>query len=161
MSGITFEQRDKVKSILQEILVDCSEKRINNIERSVFNYSIKNKWNAKQYLIKCRSIIFNLRKFDNFRNVYKEAFVDYNKEIGKLPREICSVAFYEKFWKKPLDNYYLKYVKNFQEELPEGLYSCKKCKSNKTKHVEIQTRSADEPMTCYVFCMNCDNSFRF
>ena len=161
MSEITVEKRNKVKEIIGDILDGCSTKRINNIERSIYNFSIKNKWDEKLYIRKARSTIYNLRKFENYREIYKQSSVDYNKEISKLPREICSTSFYNQFWKHPLDKYYLKYVKSFKNDIPDGLYSCRKCKSFKTKHVEIQTRSADEPMTCYVFCMNCDNSFKF
>jgi DNA-directed RNA polymerase subunit M/transcription elongation factor TFIIS len=37
----------------------------------------------------------------------------------------------------------------------EGLFKCGKCKSKKTTYYQMQTRSADEPMTTYVTCMNC------
>lgn len=36
-----------------------------------------------------------------------------------------------------------------------GLFKCGKCKSTKTSYYQMQTRSADEPMTTYVTCMNC------
>jgi hypothetical protein len=37
----------------------------------------------------------------------------------------------------------------------EGLFKCAKCKSTKTRYYQMQTRSADEPMTTYVTCVNC------
>jgi DNA-directed RNA polymerase subunit M/transcription elongation factor TFIIS len=36
-----------------------------------------------------------------------------------------------------------------------GLFKCGKCKSVKTTYYQLQTRSADEPMTTYVTCKNC------
>jgi len=43
----------------------------------------------------------------------------------------------------------------------EGVFRCGKCKSNKTTYYQMQTRSADEPMTTYVNCTNCGNRWKF
>lgn len=37
----------------------------------------------------------------------------------------------------------------------EGIFKCRKCKSKKTTYYQMQTRSADEPMTTYVTCTSC------
>lgn len=42
-----------------------------------------------------------------------------------------------------------------------GMFKCGKCRSMKTTYYQMQTRSADEPMTCFVTCMNCNNRWRF
>ena len=42
-----------------------------------------------------------------------------------------------------------------KEQDYEGLFKCRKCKSTKTSYYQMQTRSADEPMTTYVTCNNC------
>jgi len=42
-----------------------------------------------------------------------------------------------------------------QAEDAEGLVQCSKCKSKKTTFVEVQTRSADEPMTIFATCKEC------
>jgi transcription elongation factor S-II len=36
-----------------------------------------------------------------------------------------------------------------------GMFKCAKCKSMKTTYYQMQTRSADEPLTTFVTCMNC------
>ena len=36
-----------------------------------------------------------------------------------------------------------------------------KCKTMKTTYYEMQTRSADEPMTTFVSCLNCENRWKF
>jgi transcription elongation factor S-II len=38
---------------------------------------------------------------------------------------------------------------------PSGMFKCSKCKSDKTTYYQLQTRSADEPMTTFVTCLNC------
>jgi transcription elongation factor S-II len=42
----------------------------------------------------------------------------------------------------------------------EGIYKCSKCGSRKTTQYEMQTRSADEPMTIFITCVTCGNSWR-
>lgn len=37
----------------------------------------------------------------------------------------------------------------------EGFFTCRRCKSKKTSYYELQTRSADEPMTVFVSCLQC------
>eukprot|EP00574_Skeletonema_japonicum_P013238 CAMPEP_0201721536 /NCGR_PEP_ID=MMETSP0593-20130828/6187_1 /ASSEMBLY_ACC=CAM_ASM_000672 /TAXON_ID=267983 /ORGANISM="Skeletonema japonicum, Strain CCMP2506" /LENGTH=321 /DNA_ID=CAMNT_0048212365 /DNA_START=86 /DNA_END=1048 /DNA_ORIENTATION=+ len=41
--------------------------------------------------------------------------------------------------------------------LKASLFTCGRCKSVKTTSTQKQTRSADEPMTVFVFCLNCGN----
>ena len=47
-----------------------------------------------------------------------------------------------------------------KEEDYTGLFKCGKCKSTKTTYYQMQTRSADEPMTTYVTCTNCGNRWK-
>ena len=42
----------------------------------------------------------------------------------------------------------------------EGLFKCRRCKSTKTTYYQMQTRSADEPMTTYVTCKNCGHKWK-
>jgi transcription elongation factor S-II len=39
-------------------------------------------------------------------------------------------------------------------------FTCGKCKKNECAFYEMQTRSADEPMTVFVNCINCGNRWR-
>ena len=41
-----------------------------------------------------------------------------------------------------------------------GIFTCGKCKSKKTTYYQMQTRSADEPMTSFVTCLHCQNKWR-
>lgn len=46
------------------------------------------------------------------------------------------------------------------ENVPEGLFQCRKCKSKKTRYYQMQTRSADEPMTTFVTCLQCSTRWK-
>ncbi|XP_073487704.1 transcription elongation factor A protein 1 isoform X1 [Aquarana catesbeiana] len=41
------------------------------------------------------------------------------------------------------------------------LFSCGKCKMKNCTYTQVQTRSADEPMTTFVFCNTCGNRWKF
>lgn len=40
-------------------------------------------------------------------------------------------------------------------------FKCGKCQQRKCKYYQLQTRSADEPMTTFVTCVNCGNRWKF
>ena len=46
------------------------------------------------------------------------------------------------------------------EMLKASLFTCGRCKSTKTTSTQKQTRSADEPMTVFVLCMNCGKRWK-
>jgi transcription elongation factor S-II len=39
-------------------------------------------------------------------------------------------------------------------------FTCRKCKNNKCSYYQMQTRSADEPMTTFVSCLTCGNRWK-
>lgn len=49
------------------------------------------------------------------------------------------------------------------EEGYKGIIKCGKCKQTNTQYYQLQTRSADEPLTTFVTCMNkeCNHRFKF
>ncbi|VDK44543.1 unnamed protein product [Anisakis simplex] len=63
----------------------------------------------------------------------------------------------EKFTKQAIDEHQMA----VQEGTPSDMFKCGKCgKKNCTYH-QVQTRSADEPMTTFVFCRECGNRWKF
>ncbi|XP_065314853.1 transcription elongation factor A protein 1-like isoform X2 [Gordionus sp. m RMFG-2023] len=44
---------------------------------------------------------------------------------------------------------------------PTDLFKCGKCKGKKCTYSQIQTRSSDEPMTTFVYCIDCGNRWKF
>ena len=47
-----------------------------------------------------------------------------------------------------------------QIEAATDTFTCRKCKSNKCTYYQMQTRSADEPMTTFVSCIECGNRWK-
>lgn len=47
------------------------------------------------------------------------------------------------------------------DDLAQGdMFECPKCHKRKTTFYEMQTRSADEPMTVFITCINCKHRWR-
>ena len=40
-------------------------------------------------------------------------------------------------------------------------FQCSKCRQRKCTYYQMQTRSADEPMTTFVTCINCGKNWKF
>lgn len=55
-----------------------------------------------------------------------------------------------------------KYIEQRENNIAySDAYKCYKCGESKCKITQAQTRSADEPMTTFVVCLVCHNTFKF
>jgi len=48
-----------------------------------------------------------------------------------------------------------------QQQAETDAFQCGRCKQRKCRYRQAQTRSADEPMTTFVTCVNCNNRWKF
>ncbi len=136
-----------------------------NMEKGVFNSAIefcksKNfplKWSdtnfTKKYSTDARRILANINYTTNapvLREKIKDGIINsYN--LVNLTREELNPEVWEDLKEKTLNKSIFK-----QEEQEDGMFKCNRCKSMKTVYYQMQTRSADEPMTTYVTCTNCN-----
>ena len=141
-----------------------------NMEKGIFNSTIelckKNnfdlKWSdsnfSRLYSKEARRILANISYTPNSKDVRKkiiEGEID-SYYVCKLTKEDMN----PKFWQAVKDAYVPENIKNPTEK-PDGMIKCRKCKSMKTDYYQLQTRSADEPMTTYVTCHNCEHRWKF
>lgn len=47
-----------------------------------------------------------------------------------------------------------------QEACKGSMFKCSRCKSDRCHYYQMQTRSADEPMTTFVTCLECDKRWK-
>lgn len=150
----------------------CLEKNdliVLNMEKGIFNKTVQIikemsgqlKWSnpifIKNYSTMARKILANIS--------YTSNSADFKKKIlsGKLdPYVIASMTREEmnpEYWSELHLNVMKKYITK-QEEVADGMFTCNRCKSKKTVYYQMQTRSADEPMTTYVTCTNCNTKWK-
>lgn len=140
------------------------------LEQTIFNYSIilskkkniKRTWDntifKRLYLFKIISIYSNLKKDSYIKN--NQLIDNIEKDIIKI-EDIANLNIYEIYpdnWKQLLDDKSKRDKIKFElkQESMTDQYKCNKCGSRATSYYEVQTRSADEPMTTFITCLNCN-----
>ena len=83
-----------------------------------------------------------------------------NDVIDMRPEQLCPDGLYaEEMELKIHKDMRKEYLKREIKNQP-GFFVCGRCKSNKTTYYQMQTRSADEPMTVFVSCLNCERNWK-
>ena len=158
--------RDKIRQRLSAII--DSEKIVKNIEKGIYNYTVKEatkknlvkKWDNPYFVI-----IYKDRLRTVFINLQQSDIIDRIKSKNIKPHEIAFMTHQEISplkWNKLLeikkqheDNLYSPKIDANTDD-----FTCRKCKSKKCSYYQLQTRSADEPMTTYVSCHECGQRWK-
>ncbi|CAE7374362.1 TFIIS [Symbiodinium pilosum] len=125
-------------------------------------------WPSKKdaYMNQARSILFNLKDAKNPTFRFKVVVGFFSpRQLPKLTAEDMASdeknaerAKQRQYAMEALDQGWA--LKNGQQ-LTTGMFTCGKCKGNKTTYFQMQTRSSDEPMTTFVTCLTCGNRWKF
>lgn len=139
------------------------------IEISIFEYSLnycQNNKFFKNYIKpiyddKLNFIISNLD--ENNKAIQNKTF---KKDLLDKKINPCYVAFLSQAQIHPEKWSNIINKKNYVEQKEKNIaysdiYKCNKCGESKCKITQVQTRSADEPMTTFVVCIVCYNTFKF
>lgn len=146
--------KDMEIGIYNWCIIECGKKRISR------NWS--NPKFFKLYIEKSRSII---------SNIDKASYINNNKLLDRLlekeffPHNIAFMKpenVHPDIWTDSADALMKKYENAYENSVVAmtDMFKCGKCKKRECTFFEIQTRSADEPMTVFIRCINCGNSWR-
>ena len=139
-----------------------------NIEISMFNFTIRTakkeriirKWNNELfvliYLNKFKSVLYHLKIPEIIEKLMSKKLVSHQfafKDYMELMPEKWDIKIKEKEMR--LENKFFPKV-----EASTDNFTCGKCKSKACTYYQLQTRSADEPMTTFVSCTNCGNRWK-
>ena len=147
--------RENIKYKLSE---HFNESKTNNIEKSIYNWCIAScselhvdaSWEnvvfVHMYVQKCLEIIEHIENFGMKEDILNNTL---------LTKDVCNFNYksYNKERWKPV-------IHETKLNSNDGIFQCKKCKSKKTTYYSLQTRSADEPMTNFITCLNCNNRWK-
>ena len=158
--------RSNIKKKINEILKD--EKKSSNLEKCIYNWSLKEaesrkvvkKWDNQYfvliYLDKLRSILNNLNN-KQIIEIIKNESIQVHKIAFMTHQE-----FKPELWAELIKAKSIRDKNKFETtiEAATDTFTCRKCKSKKCTYYQMQTRSADEPMTVFVTCIDCGNRWK-
>lgn len=126
------------------------------------NFGLNNRYTIRVYLNKCVSLYDNINPLSyignkNLLKKLKKKSISVDKIADYSPQELYPEHWNELLDKKNNTEEYL-YSKKFVSISYE--YKCGKCKERKCTYYQLQTRSADEPMTTFITCLNCGNKWK-
>jgi DNA-directed RNA polymerase subunit M/transcription elongation factor TFIIS len=165
------ELRSFVLNKLNEMVND--EKLAKNIEIAVYNWTVRaavqnkiqEKHEKKYFRVMYKHRYFAIRNaIQNGKLIERiqNKTIKFKDVVTMTPDQLVPDGPYattlQKLQQRELE---IEMNKAKNDEEYEGIFMCRKCKSKKTEYHQLQTRSADEPMTTYVHCKNCDNSWKF
>ena len=144
------------------------------IEKGIYNNTISiagekqllKKWEnnffRKLYLMKAISIYSNL---DPTSYIQNKRFIQRLKNKEFNPSEIASLDslhIFPETWKKIYDEKEKrnKVLYEIDMNMATDIFTCSRCHKNKCTYYQLQTRSADEPMTTFVTCINCGKRWK-
>lgn len=164
LSGDNF--RNNVRERFNNII--CDETKSINLEKALFNYTIKEagfrkivkKWEnapfVQLYVDRLRSLYINLKHEEILKSIQNDelkvqtyAFMTHQEMIPS-------------HWKELLDKKALMENSKFETDLVANtdMFTCGKCKSKKCSYYTMQTRSADEPETIFISCLDCGKNWK-
>jgi DNA-directed RNA polymerase subunit M/transcription elongation factor TFIIS len=165
------EIRMKARDMLLAVVED--EKTATYLEKASWNHSVD--------FCKKREIALNWDNFA-FRNIYTQKILSVRYNIKLVPDTLeqmkAGTASIKQFvYAKPHEICPEKWAEAFEQaakralrfsdascmdpkDMPDGMLQCRRCGSKKTSYYELQTRSADEPMTVFARCHECTNRWK-
>jgi len=145
-----------------------------NLEKGIYNWAIaaaKKKNIVRKWTNPCFVILYMDHVKSIYLNLDPKSSVN-NKDLLKRlkkkefrPHELAFMShqqMYPSKW-KPLIDAKIARDKNATEvnlEAATDLFHCFKCKKNVCTYYQQQTRSADEPITTFISCLNCGNAWK-
>ena len=107
--------------------------------------------------------------------VHRSVFMNISKSKSKIlkrllngefqPHELATMTHQEIEPKKWKDIIEMKIKRDKSATVVDlsaatDIFTCSRCKKSKCTYYQMQTRSADEPMTTFITCLNCGKNWK-
>jgi transcription elongation factor S-II len=157
------------KNVSEKLNVILKHTKISvNMEKGIYNYAVKEasakkvvkKWDnphfVQIYVDRVRSIYFNLNNESLLQQLADGTIKPH--VVAFMTHQELRPEKWEKLIQEKIQRDKYKYETNI--EAATDTFKCRKCQSNKCTYYQMQTRSADEPMTTFVTCIDCGNRWK-
>jgi len=162
------EFRQNIRSKLDSIIKIDNHKISINLEKAIYNYTIKEatqrkilkKWDnylfVQIYIDRLRTIYINLKNTVLLEKLQNGEITPVN--LAFMTHQEMNPDQWHNIIDKKIQRDASKYTNNIQAST--DMFTCRKCKSKKCTYYELQTRSADEPATIFVTCLDCGKNWK-
>ena len=168
--------RDKVSNKLIHLLskYGLDDNTAINIEKGIYNNTIQY-CNSKNIVKKWDNNFFRniylMRAISIYSNLDPESYIENNRFIERLknkeflPYDIANMEplqVYPEIWKEVYDEKEKrdKVLYEVNKDMATDIFTCGRCHKKECTFYQLQTRSADEPMTTFVTCLNCGKRWK-
>jgi len=153
--------RKKISEKIIEVVED--ERQGINLEKGIFNYAIKEA-NNRKIIKKWENPYFVQIYVDHLRSIYLNL---KNQELlsmvknNEIPSQTLAFMTHQEMnhehWRLMIDRKIKRDASKFNTNVQAStdMFTCRKCKSKRSTFYELQTRSADEPATIFITCLDC------
>lgn len=141
------------------------------LERGIFNHTLEHAgkhkvrrvWENPEfhhlYTIHAQRVISNL---DASSYIANSRLLQRLRDGEFLPQAVASMSYsdlYPEKWGDMIEKTMKREAKMLEvdKSAATDMFKCGKCKKRECTYYEYQTRSADEPMTQFIRCLNCNN----
>ena len=167
--------RQHIHSTLHTLFSDTlTELQILQLESSIYNGTIKRA--RAQRVVRCWTFplfvhIYLMHAKHIASNFSSTSYVE-NTELferfkgGEIQiHDLATMDQYElnpSRWKAQFDNQQTREKRQLEgnRSMATDIFLCKRCNKRECTYYEMQTRSADEPMTIFITCLNCGKHWR-
>lgn len=175
VSPLTDKPRLEILKALHSIFkTTLTVEQIEMLESSIYSGSVKEA--RRRHIIR----VWSYPLFTHFYKMYARHIISnfnpdtyvQNKELFQLFKEgnitiqsISEMNTYELYpsrWKAQFDSQQVREKNQLEgnRSMATDQFVCKRCWKRECTYYEMQTRSADEPMTIFITCLNCGKHWR-
>jgi transcription elongation factor S-II len=162
-----FEQLLSLKDIFTEVQLVALESAI---FRSAFDQAKKHfvprNWKSlhfqELYKQTARQVLWNIHPKSPIKNERLLERINDSEFTIEALATMSAYDMYPEYWRELADKQLIREQKILEGNKSRATdqYKCRRCCKSECTYYEMQTRSADEPMTIFITCINCGKRWR-
>ena len=165
--------RDRTKQLIQSRLQLSVDEQI-DLERGIYNHSleeadrrnVRKVWENPDF-----AAIYTIDAKRTISNLDPKSYISNNRLYDRLregefkPHDIPYMSYSELYpekWGSMIELSIKREAKMLEvdKSMATDMFRCSRCGKRQCTYYEMQTRSADEPMTQFIRCLNCGKQWR-